>query len=206
MSACTDTLDSRLSPDETGVTAFNTWKAQTSATITELNGTITNNALPDARKVEYETLHRDIAQTLACLQEKQNTEIDVANSVYTAQDRIVQLQREIKEREEEIQIAKDRVTYIRDPDAHPSYYQSWFPMDRPMRPSSVPVLIGIVVFFTMLILLGLLSFLGFNLSVGAPGAAPSFATIALEWLRAQLTPPFWIILIVLIGILIWYRR
>ncbi len=206
MSACTDTLDSRLSPDETGVTAFNTWKAQTSAKITELNGTITNNALPDARKGEYETLHRDIAQTLACLQEKQNTELDAANSVYTAQDRIVQLQREIKEREEEIQIAKDRVTYIRDPDAHPSYYQSWFPMDRPMRPSSVPVLIGIVVFFTMLILLGLLSFLGFNLSVGAPGAAPSFATIALEWLRAQLTPPFWIMLIVLIGILIWYRR
>ncbi len=206
MSACTDTLDSRLSPDETGVTAFNTWKAQTSAKITELNGTITNNALPDARKGEYETLHRDIAQTLACLQEKQNTELDAANSVYTAQDRIVQLQREIKEREEEIQIAKDRVTYIRDPDAHPSYYQSWFPMDRPMRPSSVPVLIGIVVFFTMLILLGLLSFLGFNLSIGAPGAAPSFATIALEWLRAQLTPPFWIMLIVLIGILIWYRR
>ena len=206
MSACTAILNSRLSPDDTGVTAFNTWKTAASDKRAELVAAIQLTTLPEYRKGEYETLHRDIVQTLACLEEKQKIEVDLVNNVNTAQDRIVQLQREIKEREEEIQIAKDRVAYIRDPDAHPSYYQSWFPMDRPMRPSSVPVLIGIVVFFTMLILLGLLSFLGFNLSVGAPGAAPSFATIALEWLRAQFTPPFWIVLIVLIGILIWYRR
>jgi hypothetical protein len=199
MSACEDTeIASRLDP--VYQQNFTDWKNNTSQIIDELQS--------NYEAAVFDTIKGDVESTLACLQEKYSTELDVANNVNTAQERIVQLQREIKEREEEIQIAKDRVTYIRDPDAHPSYYQSWFPMDRPMRPSSVPLLIGIVVFFTMLILLALLSFLGFNLSVGSsiPGAAPSTSSIIVQWILAQLTLPFWIVLAALVGILIWYRR
>jgi hypothetical protein len=185
--------------------AFTAWKTQASTKINELKAAV--KPFNTQNQTDFDTLQRDIFNVLACLQQKYNLESTRMNTVNEAQIQIQELQEQLKHSEEEIQIAKDRVGYIRDPDAQPSYYQSWFPMDRPMRPSSVPILVGIVVFFTMLIILALLSFVGLNISIGGlPGAAPSPLELAMQWVRAQLTLPFWVVLTVLVGILIWYRR
>jgi hypothetical protein len=191
---------------EQGAT-FAGWKGAKVAEITQMKSWANLAAgLSDTQTQNYEILQKNIFDALACMQEKLTQEGSTTNQIHTAQARIMELQEQLKDSEEEIQIAKDRVAYIRDPDARPSYYQSWFPMDHPMRPSSVPIFLGIVVFGTVMIVLGLLSVLGLNISLGSAGAPPSALGLALQWLRAQLTIPFWIMLAILIGVVIYFRQ
>lgn len=199
-------VDTALEPRITGAAAFSAWKESTSLAINRLmaSANTKNGQLSPGEQAELEGLQRDIYNTLACLQEKHAAAAGTSNSINAAQTRILELQEQLKTREEEIQIAKDRVAYIRDPDAHPSYYQSWFPMDRPMRPASVPIFIGIVVFLSTFLFLGLLSLIGVDFSVVSMQGTASFG--ALQWIRATLTLPIVLGLIAALGVFFYYRR
>jgi hypothetical protein len=202
-SACS--VDTALEPRITTSSAFGIWKEITSTAINRLitSANTKNGQLSDGEKAEFEVLQKDVFNTLACLQEKQMGASSTTNDIHTSQARILELQEQLKQREEEVQIAKDRVAYIRDPDARPSYYQSWFPMDRPMRPTSIPIFIGIVVFFSMFIFMAILSVVGINISVlSAPGSS-SFSL--LQWMQAQLTPGFWLVFVILVSVIIYFR-
>lgn len=199
-------VDTALEPRITGAAAFSAWKETTSLAINRLMASASskNGQLSPGEQAELEGLQRDIYNTLACLQEKHAAAAGTSNSINSAQTRLLELQEQLKSREEEIQIAKDRVTYIRDPDAHPSYYQSWFPLDRPMRPASVPIFIGIVVFLSVFLFLGLLSLIGVDFSVVSMQGTTSFG--ALQWIRATLTLPIVLGLIAALGVFFYYRR
>ena len=199
-------VDTALEPRITGSAAFSAWKETTSLAINRLMASASskNGQLSPGEQAEFEGLQRDVYNTLGCLQEKYTASATTSNSINEAQTRILQLQEELKRGEEEIQIAKDRVAYIRDPDARPSYYQSWFPMDRPMKPASVPIFIGIVVFLSMFLFLGLLSLIGVNLSIVSMQGSTMFSLI--QWIRAQLTPVFLLVGIALISVFLYYRR
>ena len=71
----------------------------------------------------------------------------------------------ISQSEEDSNIARDRVAYIRHPERQTSYYESWFPMDRPMRTSSVPIFVGLTVFIILFSILLILSFLGIDFNI-----------------------------------------
>jgi hypothetical protein len=199
-------VDTALEPRVTGAAAFSAWKETTSLAINRLiaSANTKNGQLSTGEQAEFEGLQRDVYNTLGCLQEKHTSSATTSNSINEAQTRILQLQEELKKREEEIQIAKDRVAYIRDPDAHPSYYQSWFPMDHPMKPASVSIFIGIIVFASMFIFLGLLSFIGIDISIVSMQGSMTFGL--LQWIRAQLTPMFLLVGIALIATFLYYYR
>ncbi len=204
MSACS--VDTRLEPRVTNPTTFNLWREATSESINQLKSSAAtkNNVLSAGELLQMESLQKDIYNTLACLQEKHSASSNLSNGIYDAQTRILQLNEQIQAKEQDIAIAKDRVAYIRDPDAHTSYYQSWFPMDRPMRPSSIPILLGITVFMAIFLFFAVISLLGVNVSyVPTPN---SFVLYALLWLRAQMTPFFFLALALLIGAVLYYRR
>lgn len=198
-------VDAALEPRITNQETFNLWKETTATTINRLiaSANVKNGQLSDGEKAEYEGLQKDVFNTLACLQEKQTAESSTTNQIHTAQTQILELQDQLKQREEEIQIAKDRVAYIRDPDAHPSYYQSWFPLDRPMKPASIPIFIGIVVFCSMLIVLALLSFIGVHVSILSIHGSTSFNIM--EWIRRQLTGSFWVMFIILVSVILYMK-
>jgi hypothetical protein len=199
-------VDTALEPRITGSATFSAWKETTSLAINRLiaSANTKNGQLSAGEQAEFEGLQRDVYNTLGCLQEKHVAAATTSNSINDAQTRLLQLQEELKKREEEIQIAKDRVAFIRDPDAHPSYYQSWFPMDRPMKPVSISIFIGIVVFASMFIFLGLLSFIGVDISVVSMQGSMTFGV--LQWVRAQLTPMFLLVGIALIATFLYYYR
>jgi hypothetical protein len=199
-------VDTALEPRITGSAAFSAWKETTSLAINRLVGSANskNGQLSAGEQAEYERIQTDVYNTLACLQEKHTAAATTSNSINDAQTRILQLQEELKSREEEIQIAKDRVAYIRDPDAHPSYYQSWFPMDHPMKPTSISIFIGIVVFASMIIFLGLLSFIGMDISVVSTQGTLTFGI--LQWIRAWVTPMFLLVGIALIATFLYYYQ
>ena len=198
-------VDTALEPRISTSTAFTVWKETTSTAINRLitSANTKNGQLSAGEQAEFEGLQKDVFNTLACLQEKQLGASSTTNNIHTAQARILELQEQLKQREEEVQIAKDRVAYIRDPDAHPSYYQGWFPMDHPMKPASVPIFIGIVVFCSMFIFMALLSVVGVNISVLSVPGSSSFSLM--QWIRAQMTPGFWLMFVILVSVIIYFR-
>lgn len=201
-SACTTTIEARIASG----TAFLSWKDTTSTTLNALSGITT--ATTDQQKTDLLTTEKDVTSTIACIQEKLTTLNTIPADIQTAQTAILALQQDIKDKEEELGIAKDRVGYIRDPDVHPSFYQGWFGMDRPMKPISIPIFIGIVLFFSIFILFGLLSIFGLSLTILVPSMRTGSSGTSMylfQWIRSQITLPFWATLIALIAVVIYFR-
>lgn len=159
-SVCTPTLIGYISNKN----SFEAWKTTNDTTLnTLINSTsptsVSQKALNDASL--------EIFNLANCLYEKLNEVGTTTDDIQKAQTRIIELNKEIRDAEDHVKIAKDRVAYIRNP-VHTSYYESWFPMGRPMQPSSIPFFIAINVFLITFILLLLGSYVGLNISLALP--------------------------------------
>ena len=103
MSACSvdAALPSRIDQN------FSVWKDTTKLALTNLiaSANTKNGQLSDGEKAQFETLQRDIFNTLACLQEKMTQEGSTTNQIHEAQTQILELQEQLKEREEEIKMS-----------------------------------------------------------------------------------------------------
>lgn len=147
------------------------------------------------------TAESEIFATAACLQEQINTLSGTTNNIQAAQSELLDLTKQISDKEADIKVAKDRVAYIRHPEAHTSYYESWFPMDRPMSSTAVPYFIGISVALLLFTFFIILSILGVTITI-APNTttrSPMFA-----WIVAQFTPFAVMCLIALISVVIYF--
>jgi hypothetical protein len=160
---CTPTLNGYISSNS----SFNSWKN----TNDTLLNTITSSTSPttDSQKALNDA-SQEIFNLVNCLYEKLNEVGTTTNDIQTAQTSIIELNKNIADAENHVKIAKDRVAYIRNPDQHTSYYESWFPMGRPMQPSSIPFFIAINAFLIMFILLLLGSYVGLNISLVLPNS------------------------------------
>lgn len=107
----------------------------------------------------------EIFDTAACLQEKLTALGSTTNQIQAAQQDILRLNKEITEAEADVAIARDRVAYIRHPEEHTSFYESWFPINRPMQRENVPYFIAVTVFLVVFSLLVGLSLIGMNINV-----------------------------------------
>jgi hypothetical protein len=166
-SVCTPTLESYL----TSSTSFNAWKSTRSITL----NSITSSTNPTSNsQTALNEASQDILNVVACLNEKLRNVGQTTNDIQEAQTRILELNKEIRDAEEHMKIAKDRVAYIRNPDQNTSYYESWFPMGRPMQPDSIPIFIAVNTFLFIFIILILSSYFGLNISFILP--RPSFSS------------------------------
>ena len=162
-SVCTPTINSRLSSQDT----FNAWKTLKSSTLTSISPTSAAGTTTPTN-LEITTLNStagEIFDTAACIQEKLSTIGGTTNEIQKAQQDILRLNKEIIEAEGDVAVARDRVAYIRHPEENTSFYESWFPIDRPMQHTSVPYFMGVTVFLSVFSLLVLLSLLGVNINV-----------------------------------------
>jgi hypothetical protein len=107
----------------------------------------------------------EVFDTAACIQEKLTALGSTTNQIQTAQQDILRLNKEITEAEADVAIARDRVAYIRHPEEHTSFYESWFPINRPMHRENVPYFIAVTVFLVVFSLLVGLSLIGMNINV-----------------------------------------
>lgn len=106
----------------------------------------------------------DIFNTTSCIQEKLTEIGGTTNTIQTTQQAIIDVTKRIEEEEANVAIAHDRVAYIRHPEREVSYYESWFPIDRPMRRESVPWFVVVTSFIAIFSLLVFLSLVGVDLS------------------------------------------
>ena len=161
--ACNPTILSRISSTDN----FNSWKTLTSSRITSISPTAASGATPPTA-TENSTLMTatsEVFDTAACIQEKLTALGSTTNHIQMAQQDILRLNKEIIEAEADVAIARDRVAYIRHPEEHTSFYESWFPMNRPMQSANVPYFIGVTVFILVFALLVGLSLIGLNINV-----------------------------------------
>lgn len=103
--------------------------------------------------------------TTACIQEKLSTLAGTTNQISTGQESKIAIQKQIDDAEADVAIARDRVEYIKHPEQHTSNYESWFPLNRPMRETSAPYLILITAIFAVTGFFIFMSLIGVNISI-----------------------------------------
>jgi hypothetical protein len=73
---------------------------------------------------------------------------------------IKNLQKQLNTRKIDIDVARDRASMTKRPEMTASYYDGWFPLNRPLKTSSIPILIGVSTMLLVSAFLILLEFFG----------------------------------------------
>ena len=121
----------------------------------------------------------DLSQALSCLQNEITAQTQTSTSVTTLYDQKNQLQKRIDDKHKSNQVAKDRVALLTNPERKTTVYESWFPLQRPLKLSTVLILLVIGLFFISIFIGILLKQFGITLDISLetriPGATSSFS-------------------------------
>jgi hypothetical protein len=96
-----------------------------------------------------------------------------ATALQNTNDALYNLEGEIIKAKEDLQIAQDRVQSLRESNKQ-SYYESWFPINRPLRGSTNTILLGIGIFFFVFTFFVILHSMGFALNMNILWAENGF--------------------------------
>ena len=197
-SSCTDTILTRIG----NTTSFESWK---SGVATALNGITIVTGVPTT-EAQISTLTQqsgDIIATAACIQEKITTLSGTTNDIQAAQSEIIELNKEISEQPTNIAIARDRVAYIRHPEKHTSFYESWFPIGRPMHKANMYIFMSVIVFLLVFTLFIGLNLMGIDITVSMIPFDPNNPS-STSILFSQFTPTTILLIATVLGVLIYY--
>jgi len=172
---------------------FSNWKSMTA---TSLNSITSSSNPTQLQQDTLNTTANDIFQTVACLNEKIRGVSELTNNIQTAQETIINLNKQISEADEHVSIARDRVGYIRNPEKHTSFYESWFPLGRPMDKKSIPILIAINTFLFIAGIFLIMTIFGLKISFPLSTTSTSYSTNSFKLSD--------VLLLLLVGFIIYY--
>jgi hypothetical protein len=110
---------------------------------------------------KLQTLEYELSSLQKCLQTDLLTAQDVSAKVYSLQKELDMAEKEAKETQVSVKEAKERATLLEQPYAKTNHWESWFPLGRPLRQESVPVLLSFAILFLTLSLGMFLRLAGF---------------------------------------------
>lgn len=161
----------------------------------------TSNARLTALKGEIQTI-------LDCINSKITKVQSSTNTIFDGQYSIADLEQQIETEKKNIDIAKQRLESIRHPERHTSFYESWFPLDRPMNPVTIITLLTLIIFISVFLLLCLLSLTGINLTIitqtETMGSMNRYSFY--NWIKSQFTFSFFVSLCVLAAVIIYFVK
>ena len=173
---------------------INSWISSTRTSLTAAN---------TAPTTEMITKRDDVVKMKACLDELNRNVQGAATTQATLQSTQQTKQKTLEERKLDLQIAKDRALLALNPEYNRSYYDGWFPIDRPLRQQTLPVLIGFSLFFLCMCFLSVLSFLRMDIRL----LIPQLNTGTGSPLKSQAKSPLFlgtlILLLTVTGLMIW---
>ena len=172
---------------------FSSWK---STTATSLNSITSSSNPTPLQQDTLNTTANDIFQTVACLTNKINNMSNLTNKIQTAQEEIISLNKQISEADEHVSIARDRVGYIRSPEKHTSFYESWFPLGRPMDKKTIPILIAINTFLFIAGIFLIMTIFGLKISFPLSTTSTGYSTNSFKLSDG--------LLLLLVGFIIYY--
>ena len=156
-SSCTPQMLEMLADSTTN--SFYSWLSQKQDDFNSLSGLPT---LSDAQVSSLNDLNTETKTTLRCFNEQNDSITTINTDNALVRSNIVAKKKELLKREDDIQISKDRVKIVSKPELSRSYYDGWFPLNRPMHQLSVPLLIGGGAFFLSLSIFLMLSLININ--------------------------------------------
>lgn len=164
-SACTTTTTAIFETDA----AFDSWK---SGQTTWVNSSLAAaTPTPDAGVSTVPgltTRATAIEAAKACLDELYKKAQEASTTQANLQTDLTMKKKTIEERKADIAVARDRALLAVQPDYNRSYYDGWFPLDRPLRQQTTPILIGFALFFLSMSFLTLMSFLRLDVRILIP--------------------------------------
>lgn len=102
---------------------------------------------------------------------------DYTSKLYTLQQEIEDVRKEAQDKKETVKEAKERSTQLQNPYNNTTWWESWFPLGRPVRKESVPVLISVSILMLVFSLGIFLRFAGMELRFESiQNSANSFLT------------------------------
>ena len=181
---------------------FSTWK-------TGMQGRITNlGSSGSSGSSDLTAIQTEIQTVVDCINGRITRVESSTNTIFNGQYDIADLQKQIETEKANIDIAKQRLESIRHPERHTSFYESWFPIDRPMNPVTIITLLTLTIFISVFLLLCFLSLAGINLTIitqaDTIGSMNRFSFYT--WVKSQFTFSFFISLCVLAAVIIYFVK
>lgn len=190
MSSCTEQIVARISDS----TLYDQWKTATQTTTNNITTASVQNADTIAR------VKTDVEQTIRCLQEKTGNLNNVSSDIYTLQQEFAVQQKNLKNANEDMKIAKERMKLLVNPEEKKTVYEGWFPLQRPLRIESMILLLALGLFFSTVFFGLLMRQLGFFVNIGY--ILPITPTTSGTGFFAYLTNPMTLILLAIVFILV----
>ncbi len=187
--SCTEQIVARISDP----ILFEQWKTSTQNT----NNSITVASVQNADAIAR--VKTDVEKTIACLQEKTAQLNNTTTDIYTLQTNFAVVQNDVGKAAEDMKIAKERMKLLVNPEEKRTAYDSWFPLQRPLRIESLVLLLAFGLFFITVFFGILMRQLGFTVNVGY--ILPISTITSGTSIYSQLTSPVVIVLIAVVLIL-----
>ncbi len=200
-SVCSSSQTTILSPTTTD---FSIWKSGMNTWISGQLALSTTTPTTLASAITGLTAKQtEIDGVKACLDEKYAVVQGAATTNATLTATQANILKTIEQRKADIEIAKDRALLAIEPGYNRSNYDGWFPIDRPLRQQTIPILIGFTLFFICTCFLSVLSMLRLDIRLLVPQLSGGPGTP----LAGQAKQPLFLatmgLLVTVTGLMIW---
>ena len=161
-SACTPSITA----DFANQPSLDKWKNRITNRLNQIGAYSTYTA-DDMNEVVY-TLATDVNNHYNCISSKGTSSATLATDIATLQSQSSSLDETIEQRKNDVAISHDRAAIARNPEMTRGYYDGWFPISRPLKHYTIPLLISISLFLFAIAFFYFLSLFGLDLRFLVP--------------------------------------
>jgi hypothetical protein len=124
---------------------------------------------------QLQVAENTVASYIRCIQKDIVQRNDISSRLYTLQQEVEDARKVASERKQTLEEAKERSTEVQNPYNNTTWWETWFPLGRPIRKDNVPVLLSVSILMLVFSLGIFLRFAGLELQlVSLSSAANSF--------------------------------
>ena len=142
------------------------------------------NSRDGNENVTYSTLlnqlqfaEANVSGYIRCIQKDIVQRNDISSRLYSLQQEVEEARKTAVERKETLAEAKERSSEVQNPYNNTTWWESWFPLGRPIRKENVPVLLSVSILMLVFSLGIFLRFAGFEVQLASLAASTnSFIT------------------------------
>lgn len=159
MAACTRSIEADLQNTDT----FRQWVNRVNTRLETLSSS-TDPTVENINELVY-TIAPDVKAHQDCISSQALSAANIVTDMSMKQTDLDNVKTTLKQRENDVKITHDRVKIARNPELTRSYYDGWFPINRPLKHYTIPLLISLSIFFFVLSFLYFMNLFGIDLQM-----------------------------------------
>ena len=116
---------------------------------------------------QLSSVEANLSSHIRCIQKDILQRNDISSRLYTLQQEVEEARKTAAQRKETLAEAKERSSEIQNPYNNTTWWESWFPLGRPIRKENVPVLLSVSILMLVFSLGIFLRFAGLELQLAS---------------------------------------